>query len=81
MSRLLLRHAVTVATMNDAGDEIADGGVYIEDGRIVAVGPTADLPDTADEIIDARGMVVLPGLVNTHHHFYQTLTRAVRARR
>ncbi|HVL23733.1 MAG TPA: amidohydrolase family protein, partial [Thermomicrobiales bacterium] len=79
MSRLLLRHAVTVATMNDAGDEIADGGVYIEDGRIVAVGPTADLPDTADEIIDARGMVVLPGLVNTHHHFYQTLTRAVPA--
>ena len=79
MSRLLLRHAVTVATMNDAGDEIADGGVYIEDGRIVAVGPTADLPDTADEVIDARGMVVLPGLVNTHHHFYQTLTRAVPA--
>jgi cytosine/adenosine deaminase-related metal-dependent hydrolase len=79
MTSLLLRHAVTVATMNDTGDEIADGGVYIEDGRIVAVGPTADLPSTADEVIDARGMVVLPGLVNTHHHFYQTLTRAVPA--
>jgi cytosine/adenosine deaminase-related metal-dependent hydrolase len=79
MTSLLLRNAVTVATMNDAGDEIAGGGVYIEDGRIVAVGPISDLPQAADEIIDVSGMVLLPGLVNTHHHFYQTLTRAVPA--
>ena len=42
-------------------------------------GPSADLPDTADEVIDLDGHVVLPGLVNTHHHLYQTLTRAVPA--
>jgi 8-oxoguanine deaminase len=79
MSSLLLRDATVVATMNDAGDEIPGGGVYVEDGRIVAVGPSSELPQAADEVIDASGMVVMPGLVNTHHHFYQTLTRAVPA--
>ena len=43
------------------------------------MGPSAELPATADEVIDARGQVVIPGLVNTHHHFYQTLSRAVPA--
>ena len=47
------------------------------DGFIEQVGATTELPATADEIIDLTGHVVLPGLVNTHHHFYQTLTRAV----
>lgn len=62
----------------DAGRrEIADGGLYAVDGFIHQVGPTAELPSTADEVIDLSGHVVLPGLVNTHHHFYQTLTRAV----
>ncbi len=41
--------------------------------------PPADLPGQADEILDLAGHVVLPGMVNTHHHFYQTLTRAVPA--
>ena len=45
----------------------------------VAVGRTNDLPDSADVVINARGMVILPGLVNTHHHFFQTLTRNVPA--
>jgi cytosine/adenosine deaminase-related metal-dependent hydrolase len=54
-----------------------DGGMYIVDGFIEQVGPSADLPGTADVIVDMAGQVVLPGLVNTHHHFYQTLTRAV----
>ncbi len=47
------------------------------DREIAAVGPTAELPATADRVIDARNRVVLPGLVNTHHHFTQTLTRAI----
>ncbi len=53
--------------------------MLIEDRQIVAVGPSAELPQLADRVIDARNMVVLPGLVNTHHHFTQTLTRAVPA--
>jgi cytosine/adenosine deaminase-related metal-dependent hydrolase len=57
--------------------EIPDGAVFIRNGIIEAVGPTAELPDTADEVIDLRGRIVLPGLVNTHHHMYQSLTRAV----
>ena len=65
--------------MDDARREIADGGVFIRGHVIEAVGPAAELPATADEVIDCRDMVVLPGLVNTHHHFFQTLTRAVPA--
>lgn len=63
--------------MDDDGTEIPDGGLFVVNGFIEQVGPTADLPDTADEVVDLSGHVVLPGLINTHHHFYQTLTRAV----
>ena len=63
--------------MDDGGTEIIDGGLYAVDGFIEQVGSTADLPRTADEVVDLSGHVVLPGLINTHHHFYQTLTRAV----
>ncbi|CAN5802561.1 8-oxoguanine deaminase [soil metagenome] len=75
MPTLLVRHAEVVATMD--GDEIADGAVFARDGWIEQVGPTRDLPDTADEVVDLHGHVVLPGFVNTHHHLYQTLTRVV----
>lgn len=55
----------------------ADGGIVVEDGRIVELVPSAGEPQVAaDETFDASRHVVLPGLVNTHHHFYQTLTRA-----
>jgi cytosine/adenosine deaminase-related metal-dependent hydrolase len=63
--------------MDEERREIPDGAIYAEDGFIVAAGATSDLPDSADEVIDLSGQIVLPGLVNTHHHFYQTLTRAV----
>ncbi len=79
MTTKLLRHATLVATMDDERREIPDGGLYIEDNRIAAVGPTAELPTTADEVIDLSDHILLPGLVNTHHHLYQTLTRAVPA--
>lgn len=76
---LLLRHARVVATMDDAGREIADGAVFVRGNRIEQVGPTAALPSEADQVLDLAGHVVLPGLVNTHHHMYQSLTRAVPA--
>lgn len=74
---LLLRNADRLVTMDDDGAEIEDGGLFARDGWIEQVGPTVALPDTADEVIDCRGQVVIPGLVNTHHHFFQTLTRAM----
>jgi 8-oxoguanine deaminase len=77
MSSTLLKNADCVITMDTARREIAGGGLYIEDNTIVAVGQTGDLPSTADEIIDLAGHVVLPGLVNTHHHMFQSLTRVV----
>ena len=82
MSTLLLRHAdllVTMTTDNEIPMRIGDGGIFARDGMIERVGPTSDLPQQADQVIEARGMVVLPGLINTHHHLYQTLTRAVPA--
>ncbi len=75
MASLLIAHAAVLATLDDAGTVVHDGGVYIVDNAIQALGPMASLPTEADTVIDARNMVVLPGLVNTHHHFYQTLTR------
>jgi cytosine/adenosine deaminase-related metal-dependent hydrolase len=77
MSTLLVKHAQVLATMDGTRREIADGGLLIEDGFITAVGETGTLPDVADEVLDLSGHLVLPGFINTHHHFYQTLTRAV----
>lgn len=77
MGTLLIKNAALVATME--GAEIAGGGLFARDGWIEQVGPTGSLPASADEVVDLTGHVVLPGLVNTHHHLYQTLTRAVPA--
>jgi cytosine/adenosine deaminase-related metal-dependent hydrolase len=63
--------------MDDHRQEILDGGIFIKDGFIEAVGKSDQLPDKADQILDLKGHIVFPGLVNTHHHFYQTLTRVV----
>ena len=77
MVTLLVKNAELVVAMDDADRRWADGGVYVVDNVIRRVGPTGELPAEADRVIDARGMIVLPGLVNTHHHFFQTLTRNV----
>ncbi len=77
MTTLLVRNADIVVTMDSHRCEIADGGFLIRDGFIEQIGPTESLPYNADEILDLRGYIVLPGLINTHHHFYQTLTRVV----
>jgi 8-oxoguanine deaminase len=59
--------------------EIADGALFARDHVLEQVGRTADLPNSADRVIDASEQIVLPGLVNTHHHMYQSLTRVVPA--
>ena len=78
MSSLLVRNIHTLATMDAQRRELHDAAIYARDNTIVAVGTLADMPaTTADLVIDARAHVVLPGLVNTHHHLFQTLTRAL----
>ena len=82
MSITLIRHARMLVTMDDTGREIANGSVALKGGAIVAVGADVELApwaESAETIIDASGCVVTPGLVNTHHHLFQTLTRAVPA--
>lgn len=80
MATLLVRNCHTLVTMDAARREVRDGALLIEDHVIRQVGRTADLPATADHVLDLRGRhLVLPGLVNTHHHFYQNLTRVVPA--
>jgi cytosine/adenosine deaminase-related metal-dependent hydrolase len=80
---LLLKHADLLCTMADtsaeqpAGTEIRDAGLFARNGVIEQVGPTSSLPDNADQIIDMTGHVVIPGMVNTHHHLFQNLTRVV----
>jgi cytosine/adenosine deaminase-related metal-dependent hydrolase len=79
MTTLLACNATLLVTMDDHRREIPDGGLFISDGFIEQVGSTSQLPKSADEILDLSGHIVMPGLINTHHHFYQTLTRAVPA--
>jgi len=76
MATLLLKNARLLVTMDDQRRCWPDGGLFVRDNVIEQAGPTAELPSEADRVIDARDWIVLPGLVNTHHHFYQTLTRA-----
>lgn len=77
MSTLLLRHADVIHTCDDARRVIRDGYVYVEDGRIAAVGCEPAPVLVADDEVSAAGCLVTPGLVNVHHHVFQTLTRAV----
>ena len=79
---LLLRNARCVATFDEQRRELSDASVFIRGHRIEAIGPAADLADLAeqaDEVLDLGGCLVTPGLVNTHHHMYQSLTRAIPA--
>ncbi len=77
METLLLRNAVLVATFDDERREIADGWIAIRGRAIEGVGTPQEAPPQTDAQIDCSGMVLMPGLVNAHHHFYQTLTRCV----
>ena len=77
MNTLLIHNAHTIATLNDAGDEFRYASVFVRGNTIEAIGPAAQLPSTADRVIDAQHHVVIPGMVNTHHHMSQSLTRAI----
>ncbi|WP_137919885.1 8-oxoguanine deaminase [Hydrogenophaga sp. 2FB] len=82
---LLIQNATCIATFNDAdlasGTELADASLFVRGNVIEWIGPAAELPpalhDEASEVIEASGHLVTPGLVNTHHHMYQSLTRAI----
>ena len=74
MTGILIESCEVVVTMDDAGSEVAGGSVLIDDGQITWIG-TGPPPAAASDVVDGRGTVALPGLVNTHHHLYQTLTR------
>ncbi len=78
MTTLLIKNIHTLITMDAQKREICHGALLIHNNIIEQVGTTSELPDTADEILDLNHHhLVLPGFVNTHHHFYQVLTRTV----
>jgi len=79
MGTLLVKNAFLIVTMDGQDRELSQAGIFCRDGFIEQLGPQDDLPETADTVLDMQDHIVLPGLVNTHHHFYQTLTRAVPA--
>ncbi len=86
MNSILIRNAAVVVTMDGRRREIAGGAIMVADNVIVSVGSDAEVAAwigaapaqrTPRRVIDAGGCVVLPGLVNCHHHLYQTLTRTI----
>lgn len=78
MGTLLLKNIHTLATMDDEHSEWHDAMLLIRDNFIEMIGPSAELADmTADTILDMSQHVVIPGLINTHHHMYQSLTRCI----
>ncbi|MCZ7592219.1 MAG: amidohydrolase family protein [Kiritimatiellae bacterium] len=72
MSRILIQNG-TLVTLDDAGAIIENGSILVEDTKILAVGRVAT--ERVDRTIDAEGRIVMPGLINAHHHLYSTLAR------
>ena len=76
MPTLLAKNADVLVTMDGERRELRGAGLYAVDGFVRQVSPTESLPATADVVLDLAGQILLPGLVNTHHHLNQALTRA-----
>jgi 8-oxoguanine deaminase len=76
---LLIKNALCIATMDDDSRELKNSSILIEAGLIKWIGTAGEEPHEATETINAQGHLVVPGLVNTHHHMYQSLTRAIPA--
>jgi 8-oxoguanine deaminase len=79
MTTVLLKDALVLAMMDDARSEMAGGSVFIRDRQIVSIHAAGELLPHAETVIDCSHHVVMPGLINTHHHMYQSLTRAIPA--
>ena len=77
MKSLLVKNIKYLATNDEKLGNIEDAYIYVEDNIIKQIGKSAEVDIIADEIIDGQNYLVTPGFVNTHHHFYQTMTRAV----
>jgi cytosine/adenosine deaminase-related metal-dependent hydrolase len=78
MKTLLVKNIGYLATFDGSRREIRDGALLIQGGVIQAAGPTGELESNhADEVLDLTGHIVMPGMVNTHHHMYQNLTRVM----
>ena len=76
MAKLIIR-GCSMVTMNAARDEIENGDIHIKDGRFTHVGSPLSSVPTGTEVIDGRGKVAIPGLVNTHHHLFQSMLRGL----
>ncbi|MCA6604309.1 MAG: 8-oxoguanine deaminase [Pseudanabaena sp. M090S1SP1A06QC] len=80
MSTLLVKNIHTLVTMDRDRRELRNSAIFVRDHVIEQVGLTSELPETADEVLDLQDKhIVLPGLVNTHHHFFQVLTKVIPA--
>ncbi len=78
MGTLLLKNIHTLATLDNQRRELSNVSIYIENNVITAVGNLDAMPfHSADTVIDLSNHIVLPGLINTHHHMYQSLTRVL----
>ena len=73
---ILLENLRSVAVMDDAGTELSNGSILIDQGAVAWVGKGAPPVQGQVRRIDCGGLIAIPGLVNTHHHLYQVLTRA-----
>ena len=76
MSTLLIKNAAMVATFDANFRRIEGCDILVNDNRIAAIGPKLNV-EKVDQVIDASGMLVMPGMINCHHHLYQTLTRNI----
>jgi len=79
MSTMLAKNAGMVVTIDGQRRELPNAGLFIRDGFIEQVGSMDELPGSADTVLDLHGQIILPGLVNCHHHLDQTLTRNIPA--
>ena len=76
---LFLKNCDTIVTMDAWRREIRGGAIHVVGDRIAAIGASLAQPDDVDEVLDLTGHIVCPGLINTHHHMFQSLTRALPA--
>ncbi len=79
MPSLLIKDIAYLATMDQQRRCWRDGAIFVQDNVIAEIGPTASVRSSADRVLDGRDLLAMPGLINTHHHLYQTLTRALPA--